>query len=323
MRRQANDPPLDEGRRDTPLKVRWLGAAVGAAISLAPVCAYAGDAQSPYSIPLKAPPSNGYLYPGSATSFIASWLDMVSATQAAQPNWMMPLVTVTPRLEQEFRFDFYDQQNGTGKQGNGQNIVSYGGPGGARLELIPAWNWEVIVAPPPYATASGPKGSAEGWGDWPAFLVKYRLLSANKDNGDYIVTAFFQMSDPLGTPGKISNNVLTAQPTIAFGKGWAISIFNRRSVHHIRALPDRHGQSDPADQPDRRRRLSGGGHERSGGQKQLGGYAPGYILVRHQASPASGAKPGQRCLPLNASSSALPAQPSAQARLSTIAPSAV
>jgi len=76
------------------------------------------------------------------------------------------------------------------------------------------------VAAPPWATASGPRGNAEGLGDWPAFLVKYRLLSANKDNGDYIVTAFFQMSDPLGTPGKISNNVLTAQPTIAFGKGW-------------------------------------------------------------------------------------------------------
>ena len=28
------------------------------------------------------------------------------------------------------------------------------------------------------------------------------------------------MSDPLGTPGKISNNVLSAQPTLAFGKGW-------------------------------------------------------------------------------------------------------
>jgi hypothetical protein len=28
------------------------------------------------------------------------------------------------------------------------------------------------------------------------------------------------MSDPLGTPAKISNNVLTAQPTLAFGKGW-------------------------------------------------------------------------------------------------------
>ena len=113
---------------------------------------------------------------------------------------MTPLVTVTPRLEQEFRFDAYDQQNGTGSQGNGQHFVNYGGPGGARIEFIPAYNWEVIVAPPPYVTASGPKGSGEGWGDWPAFLVKYRLASANAQNGDYIVTAFFQMSDPLGTP---------------------------------------------------------------------------------------------------------------------------
>ena len=93
---------------------------------------------------------------------------MVSATQKAQPNWMTPLVTVTPRLEQEFRFAFYDQKNGTGAQGNGQNIISYGGPGGTRLEFIPAYNWEVIVAAPPWATASGPRGNAEGWGDWPA-----------------------------------------------------------------------------------------------------------------------------------------------------------
>src|SRR5262249_48894363 len=132
MRKQANHPLLDQGRRDTRLKVRWLGAAAGAAISLAPVCAYAGD-QSPYSVPVRAPPANGYLYPGS--NFFAAWLDMVSATQAAQPNWMTPLVTVTPRLEQEFRFDFYDQKNGADRQGNGQNIISYGGSGGARLEF--------------------------------------------------------------------------------------------------------------------------------------------------------------------------------------------
>ena len=145
---------------------------------------------------------------------------MVSTTQAVQPSWMTPLVTVTPRLEQEFRFDFYNQQNGTGSEGNGQRFINYGGPGGPRVELIPAWNMEVIVAPPPYVIASGPKGDAQGWGDWPAFLVKYRFLSANKDNGDYILTGFFQMSDPLRTPGAISNNVLTAQPTLAAGKGW-------------------------------------------------------------------------------------------------------
>ena len=90
---------------------------------------------------------------------------------------MTPLVTVTPRLEQELRSDFYDQQNGTGSQGNGQRIVNYGGPGGPRVEFIPAWNVEVISAVPPYETATGPKGDAQGWGDWPAFLVKYRFLS--------------------------------------------------------------------------------------------------------------------------------------------------
>jgi hypothetical protein len=108
---------------------------------------------------------------------------MVSATQAAQPSWMTPLVTVTPRLEQEFRYDQYDQKNGSGSQGNGQRLIEYGGPGGARVEFIPSYDWEVILAPPAYVTASGPKGTASGVGDWPAFLVKYRLASASEANG--------------------------------------------------------------------------------------------------------------------------------------------
>ena len=199
---------------------RWKqGFIVGLSVAFAPVCAHAQNAQPPFSMPVKAPPMSAY--PGQATPYMyMSWLDMVSATQAAQPNWMTPLVTVTPRLEQEFRADFYDQENGIGSQGNGQHIINYGGPGGPRVELIPFYNVEAILAAPPYETATGPKGNAEGWGDWPAFLLKYRFLSANAQNGDYIVTGFFQMSDPLGTPAKISNNILTAQPTIALGKGW-------------------------------------------------------------------------------------------------------
>jgi hypothetical protein len=196
---------------------RLLGAVAVAAIMLAPVYAQA------QSVPMltKALPADGYyanIYPPGAP--FRSWLDMVSATQAAQPNWMTPLITVTPRLEQEFRYDQYDQKNGTGSQGNGQRLISYGGPGGARVELIPSYDWEVILAPPPYVTASGPKGTAAGFGDWPAFLVKYRLAYGNAEHGDYIVTAFFQMTDALGTDGKISTQVTTAQPTIAFGKGW-------------------------------------------------------------------------------------------------------
>ncbi len=151
---------------------------------------------------------------------VQSWIDMVTASQAAQPRWMTPLVTVTPRLEQELRWDYYDQQNGTGSQGNGQHLSNWGGPGGTRVELIPTYNTEVILAAPPIVSAWGPKGDASGVGDWPLFLVKYRFLSANEDNGNYIVTGFFQMTDPMGTPSKITNNVLTAQPTLAFGKGW-------------------------------------------------------------------------------------------------------
>jgi hypothetical protein len=194
---------------------------VGLAMAFVPVYAHAQNA--PMSLPLAVKaatsPSNGYVAPSGP---FVSWLAMVSASQAAQPNWMTPLVTVTPRLEQEFRFDFYDQQNAGAKtpNGNGQHFLNYGGPGGARLEVMPLYNVEAIVATPPYVAANGPKGDARGWGDWPAFLVKYRFISANQQNGDYIVSGFFQMSDPLGTPGKISNNVLTAQPTLAFGKGW-------------------------------------------------------------------------------------------------------
>ena len=99
--------------RGDPLKIRWLGAVAGAAILLAPLSAQAQNAP----IVTKDRPFDAYPSAYSSDPF-RSWLDMVSASQAAQPNWMTPLVTVTPRLEQEFRWDVYDQQNGHGTQGN-------------------------------------------------------------------------------------------------------------------------------------------------------------------------------------------------------------
>ena len=151
---------------------------------------------------------------------VHSWIDMVNASQAAQPHWMTPLVTVTPRLEQEIRWDAYDQQNGAGSQGNHQRLLSDGGPGGPRVEIIPTYNTELILAAPPVISASGPRGTQTSPGDWPAFLVKYRFISAPEQSGNYIVTGFFQMSVPSGYGAGISNNVLVAQPTLAFGKGW-------------------------------------------------------------------------------------------------------
>ena len=242
----------DARNRRHPLRIRSLGATAGAAIALVPIGAHAQNTEPSLALPALAAPGNGPLNFNPPPA-VESWLDMVSATQAAQPNWMTPLVTVTPRLEQELRADFYDQQNGTGSQGNGQRIVNYGGPGGFRVEFIPAWNVELIVAAPPYETASGPKGDAWGWGDYPLFLAKYRFLSANKDNGDYIVTGFFQMTEALNTEGKISNHVLTAQPTIAAGKGWGD--FDIQSTLSVQIPVQGHGS--PGDTPEMNRQAFG------------------------------------------------------------------
>ena len=51
---------------------------------------------------------------------------------------MTPLVTVTPRLEPEFRADFFGQA-----QGNGTRIDNLGGNKG--LELITSYDTELIL----------------------------------------------------------------------------------------------------------------------------------------------------------------------------------
>jgi hypothetical protein len=138
---------------------------------------------------------------------------MVTATQAAQPRWMTPLVTVTARLEQEFRFD-----ENIMNQGNGSHIVNVGG--GKGIEVIPTYNTELIFGVPPYDDVTTAKGAnPTGWADYPALLFKYRLLSANEQQGNYIVTAFLQTSVPTGF-NTISNDVYVVQPTLAFGMGW-------------------------------------------------------------------------------------------------------
>jgi hypothetical protein len=225
----------DRGNRDNPTRnfaragalkstiaYGWTCSIAGAAIALLPLTAQAADPIDPAAV--------------------TAWLAMASATQAAQPHWMTPLVTVTPRLEQEIRWDFYDQQNGKAPNGNGQHLYNYGGPGGTRLELIPTYDTELIVAAPPTVSASGPRGTAQGPGDWPLFLAKYRFISANEESGNYIVTGFFQMSEPLGTPATISNNILVAQPTLAFGKGWGdfdfqMTLSQQYPVHAIGPTP--------------------------------------------------------------------------------------
>lgn len=208
-----------------------LGVAAALALALAPL-ARAGDGQGTdvlttngqatgtAPVTLTLPQTAAAPAPDTASSpvidYFAHWFDRVDKAQAEQPHWMTPLVTVTPRLEQEFRYDQYFETLPSNK-----SLTNYGG--GKGLELIPSENTEVILGIPPYIQRDT-QPAVNGFGDWPAFLVKYRLLSANEQNGNYIVTAFLQTGLPTGAAA-FTTNAYVVQPTIAFGKGWGIFDF--------------------------------------------------------------------------------------------------
>jgi hypothetical protein len=166
--------------------------------AMEPVAAFAADDTTPSS-PLQ--------------DYFDHWFDRVDATQAEQPHWMTPVATTTPRLEEEFRYDQFFE-----KLGNGGTLDNF--DGGKGLELIPAEPIEVIVGAPPYIEKSVPgKSTVYGFNDLPFLLVKYRLLSANEQNGNYIVTAFLQGSAPTGVEA-LTSHTYTITPTIAGGFGY-------------------------------------------------------------------------------------------------------
>ena len=141
--------------------------------------------------------------------YFDDWFSRVDKTQAEQPRWITPLATTTPRLEEEVRYDELWLENAKGVTTNNYD-------GGKGLELIPFEKVEVIFNVPPYLQHNDPKVH-DGFGDV-AFLVKYRLLSANQERGNYILTAFLGWSLPTGSYKNGSLHAMIT-PTIAYGKG--------------------------------------------------------------------------------------------------------
>lgn len=140
--------------------------------------------------------------------FVESWQSRATATQNAQPHWVTPLVTVTPRLEQEFRVDFDRQITSTHN-----DTWIYGG--GKGLELIPARRIELLFNVPPYFQHNS--ATKDGFGDT-ALMMKYRCFARSEEGGNSIVTAFFGGSIPTGSYSNGSTEA-TVNPTLAFGKG--------------------------------------------------------------------------------------------------------
>lgn len=143
--------------------------------------------------------------------YFEDWFQRVAEAQAGQPHWMTPLATVTPRLEEEFRYDQYWEQ-----LGNGASVETM--DSGKGLELIPTTTNEVLINLPTYEDRTVKK-AAKGWGDWPFLTVKQRLLSSPEDQGNYILSAFLGVQAPSGNAAFTSHAwVLT--PTLAGGIGF-------------------------------------------------------------------------------------------------------
>ena len=88
---------------------------------------------------------------------------------------------------------------------------------GKGLELIPFDNVEVILGVPPYLVRHSATIS-DGFGDWRA-LLKYRLLSANEEAGNYLVTAFLDVSLPTSSTANGQPNAIVT-PMLGYGKGF-------------------------------------------------------------------------------------------------------
>jgi hypothetical protein len=147
--------------------------------------------------------------------YFANWFPRVTQIQSEQPHWITPLATVTPRLEEEIRYDQSWETLPTDDKH--ARLDNYGNNKG--VELIPFDPVEIIIGIPAYESEkeSG-KASKYGWAD-ETFLAKYRIVSGNEDNGDYILTAFFGLSVPSGSDA-FSSEHYAFTPTIAGGKGW-------------------------------------------------------------------------------------------------------
>lgn len=143
------------------------------------------------------------------TNFLDAYQARVTATQNEQPHWVTPLVTVTPRLEQEVRSDFVHtpQKNlpGSWNYGNGKG-----------LEVIPLSRIELIFNVPPYLQHNST--AKDGFGDV-SFLMKYRFFARNEEHGNVILTGFVSGSVPTGSYTNGAKDAAVT-PTLAFGKGY-------------------------------------------------------------------------------------------------------
>jgi hypothetical protein len=143
-------------------------------------------------------------------NFFERWQARASQTQAKQPSWSVPLVAPYPMLIQVFRSDFTRQITPTGT-----STWNYGANRG--LNLVPGFNSEFDFYYPPYIQHNSPTAK-DGFGDV-GFLYKYRILSANEKQGNYLLSAQLTATIPTGSYSNGSTDA-SVSPSLLAGKGF-------------------------------------------------------------------------------------------------------
>ncbi len=147
--------------------------------------------------------------PLKAQSFFTRYEERTTRFQADQPRWIVPVISPYPMLIQVFRADFSRQITPTHVH-NWNLGVSRG------LNLIPIRNTEIDILVPPFMEHGDT--TRDGFGDF-SFTGKYRLLSANEQHGNYLLTGQVSVSVPTGSYKNGTANA-TVSPTLSGGKGF-------------------------------------------------------------------------------------------------------
>ncbi len=142
-------------------------------------------------------------------SFFTNWEDRVRSTLAQQPSWPIPLVTASSGLLQVARTDVVRQIAPAGTD-------TWNYDNGKGVSLVPWYNLEFDALAPPYVQHNSK--AEDGFGDF-SMLLKYRVVAANEEGGNYSLSVSLTGTLPTGSY-KNGSLASTVTPIVCGGKGF-------------------------------------------------------------------------------------------------------
>ncbi|VVM06951.1 hypothetical protein MAMC_01363 [Methylacidimicrobium cyclopophantes] len=140
------------------------------------------------------------------------WHEMTVASRNRQPQWVTPLITITPDLVQQVRYDVYDQTKSSGNKswdfGNGKGI-----------DLLVAPTVQITVGLPQYLYSPAGGGVSGLRGE--NFAIKERILSSPENEDNFVLSVYLGALSPTGTlTAREPSDHWVWTPMLLFGKGW-------------------------------------------------------------------------------------------------------